>query len=245
MPGLNRDSPMPLWAQLEAQLRARIAAGEFRTHFPTDAELVKAYGVSRHTVRAAVARLQAERLVERERGRGSTLQMGAVLEQSISPFYSLAASISRRGLAEHSRVMQQARVRDREAASRLGLDADAELVHIRRLRFAGGEPVALDDSWIPADVGAPLLRAQLGAGSLYELLERVAHVHVTGGTERIGAAAPDPEVRKQLALKRGEAVLLVERVAYAGERPVEYRRSRAHGGKFAFVARWDRHTPPL
>ncbi len=245
MSGLNRDSPMPLWAQLEAQLRARIAAGEFRTHFPTDAELVARYGVSRHTVRAAVARLQAERLVARERGRGSTLQVGAVLEQSISPFYSLAASISRRGLTEHSKVRRHAKARDPEAAARLGLDADAELVHVQRLRFAGGEPVALDDSWMPADAGAPLLRADLSRGSLYELLERVAHVHVTGGTERIGAAAPDPEVRKLLALKRGDAVLLVERVAFAGERPVEYRRSRVHGGKFAFVANWDRHAPPL
>jgi GntR family transcriptional regulator len=245
MPGLNRESPTPLWAQLEALLRARIAAGEFRAHFPTDAELVKAYGVSRHTVRAAVARLQAERLVARERGRGSTLQMGAVLEQSISPFYSLAASISRQGLAEHSQVRRRERARDREAAARLGLDPDVELVHVQRLRFAGGEPVVLDDSWIPADVGAPLLRANLESGSLYELLERGAHVHVTGGTERIGAAVADPEARRLLALKRGEVVLLLERVAFAGDRPVEYRRSRAHGGRFAFVANWTRHAPPL
>ncbi|MDE3215561.1 MAG: GntR family transcriptional regulator [Gemmatimonadota bacterium] len=245
MPGLNRDSPMPLWAQLEAMLRARIAAGEFRRHFPTDAELVEQYDVSRHTVRAAVARLQADRLVARERGRGSTLQMGAVLEQSISPFYSLAAEISRRGLTEHSKVRRHAKTRDARAAARLGLDPDAELVHVQRLRLAGGEPVALDDSWIPADVGAPLLRAHLESGSLYELLEAVAHVYVTGGTERIGAAAPDPEARKLLALARGDAMLLVERVAYAGERPVEYRRSRVHGGKFAFLAKWDRHQAPL
>lgn len=245
MPGLNRDSPMPLWAQLEALLRSRIAGGEFRRHFPTDAELVEQYGVSRHTARAAVARLQAERLVARERGRGSTLQMGAVLEQSISPFYSLAAEISRRGLTERSQVRHRARARDAEAAARLGLDPDADLVHVQRLRIAGREPVALDDSWIPADVGAPLLKADLARGSLYEILERAARVYVTGGTERIGAAAPDPEARKLLALKRGEAVLVVERVAYAGERPVEYRRSRVHGGKFAFVAKWDRRAPPL
>jgi GntR family transcriptional regulator len=243
MPGLNRDSPMPLWAQLEAQLRARIEAGEFRTRFPTDVELVRAYGVSRHTVRAAVGRLQAERLVARERGRGSTLQMGAVLEQSISPFYSLAASINRQGLAEHSRVKRHAMDRDAEAAARLGLVADAELVHIQRLRLAGGEPVALDDSWIVPDLGAPLLHADLAHGSLYELLERVVHVHVTGGTERIRAATPAPAIRKLLALGRGDAVLLVERVAFVGERPVEYRRSQVHGSRFAFVANWSRHAP--
>ena len=39
----------------------------------------------------------------------------------------------------------------------LGLDADIELVHISRLRRAGGEPLAVDRAWLPHAVAAPLL----------------------------------------------------------------------------------------
>ena len=47
---LDRADPMPLWAQLEAELRRRIDAGEFSDgRFPTDLELTEGYEVSRHT----------------------------------------------------------------------------------------------------------------------------------------------------------------------------------------------------
>lgn len=245
MEALNRESPMPLWAQMEILLRARIASGEFEGRFPTDAELVRSYGVSRHTARAAIGRLQAGGLVERERGRGSRLPRAAQLEQSIAPFYSLAASISQQGMAEHSVVKRRAVGRNREAASRLGLGLETELVHIKRLRFAGDEPLALDDSWVVADAGHALLRADLRRGSLYELLASAANVRITGGTERIRAALPPAAVRKLLALPRGEATLLVERVAFSGERPVEYRHSVVRGDRFAFVANWSRQPPAL
>ena len=245
MEALNRESPMPLWAQMEALLRSRIASGEFKDRFPTDAELVRDYGVSRHTARVAIGRLQAAGLVERERGRGSRLPLAAELEQSISPFYSLAASISQQGLAEHSLVRRQELQHNGDAASRLGLPPATELVHIQRLRFAGGEPLALDDSWVVADGGTPLLDADLGRGSLYEMLANLCNVRITGGTERIRATLPGAPVRTLLALPRGEAVLLVERVAFSDERAIEYRHSLVRGDRFAFVASWSRPPPPV
>ena len=72
MATLDRNSPMPLWAQLEAELRRRVEAGEFdEGFFPTDLELTEAYDVSRHTVREAVRHLNKTGLLKRERGRGT------------------------------------------------------------------------------------------------------------------------------------------------------------------------------
>ena len=39
--GLDRSSPMPLWAQLEHELKVRLDAGEFGERFPTDGELLR------------------------------------------------------------------------------------------------------------------------------------------------------------------------------------------------------------
>ncbi|MCO4836402.1 MAG: GntR family transcriptional regulator, partial [Acidimicrobiaceae bacterium] len=54
---LDRSSPLPLWAQLETDLRRRLEDGEFDDAFPTDLMLTEAYEVSRHTVREAVRQL--------------------------------------------------------------------------------------------------------------------------------------------------------------------------------------------
>lgn len=43
---LDRSSPLPLWAQLEAELRRRLEAGDFDDGFPTDAQLVSRYDVT-------------------------------------------------------------------------------------------------------------------------------------------------------------------------------------------------------
>src|SRR5215813_1406000 len=57
---LDRRSPLPLWAQLRADLRRRLDAGAFDEEFPGELALVADYGVSRHTVRSAPTRLPAE-----------------------------------------------------------------------------------------------------------------------------------------------------------------------------------------
>lgn len=239
MSALSRSNPLPLWAQLERQLHARILANEFDQHFPTDEQLVREYEVSRHTVREAVRHLQAAGLVQRERGRGSSVTANQPFEQSISRFYSLAASIEAQGLEEHSTVLTQALQANSEAASRLELPADTDLVHIERLRFAGDQPLSIDDSWLAPEFAAFLVDVDLQQGSLYELLARQSGIVVSGGSERIAAAAPDAATRKLLALPRGEAVLCIERLVLSDGRPIEWRHSMVRGDRFAFVADWN------
>ena len=56
---VDRNSPLPLWAQVLGDLRRGWPEGSSRLRFPGDEELRETYGVSRHTVREAVRRLQA------------------------------------------------------------------------------------------------------------------------------------------------------------------------------------------
>ncbi len=243
MTPLDRASPLPLWAQLQGQLRERIQSGEFDRHFPTDEQLVHEYGVSRQTIREAIRRLQLAGLVRRERGRGSHVSRRTELEQPLSQFYSLAASIHEQGLEERSTVLAQQVARNAAAAARLGLAEDADLVHVRRLRFAGDEPLAIDDSWLPLAIGAVLLHEDLTQGSLYEQLALQAATSATRGTERIRAASADAATRKTLALPRGEAVLVLDRLVFTDKEAVEWRQSLIRGDRFTFVAEWNAGTP--
>lgn len=239
---LDRRSPMPLWAQLLDDLRRRLAAGEFDERFPTDRELIEQYAASRHTVRHAVGRLCDEGLIERERGRGSFLTHRAI-EQPLGMLYSLFRSLEDRGIEQRSIVLALEERRDAEAAGMLGLDPDTPLVHLHRIRLADGEPLAVDRSWLPADVARPVLAADFERTALYAELAARCGVAPTRGWERIVPVLPDATLRGQLAVDDHQAVFEIERLACHGETPLEWRRSVIRGDRYAFVSRWDEHGP--
>ena len=104
---LDRTSPVPLWAQLEAELRRRLVAGEFTQRFPTDRELVDTYKVSRHTARDAVDRLCTDGLLERRRGRGTFIR--PEFERPAGAIYSLFRAVEALGAANVVGVVSPAR----------------------------------------------------------------------------------------------------------------------------------------
>jgi GntR family transcriptional regulator len=237
---LDRTSPMPLWAQMEQDLRRRISAGDFRERFLTDRELVQAYGVSRHTAREAVDRLIADGLVERRRGQGSYV-LDEAIEQRLGSLYSLFASVEAEGLAQRSTVLQLGVAKDPAAAAHLGLTAGASLVNLVRVRWAGEEPLAIDRTWLPADVALPLLTADFSRTGLYAELEARCGVRMTAGWERIQPVIPDPSEQDLLRTGPSDPAFLIERLGRdAGGATVEWRVSLVRGDRFRFVADWSR-----
>lgn len=234
---LDRQSPLPLWAQLLSDLRRRVAAGEFAEGFPTDEELRQEYRVSRQTVREAARRLQAEGVIVRQRGRGSSL-VGSVLEQPLQALYSLARTAGELGLPERSEVRALRRDRAGVAGEPLGLGPGADVVYVERLRFIGDEPMSLHRSWLPAPLASGLLRLDLSSGSLYDALAERCGVRVTRGWERIRPGIPSAELRGALGMRRGGAVFEIDRLATAGSEPVEWRESVIRGDRYTFRADW-------
>lgn len=238
MAAVDRSSALPLWAQILEDLRRRTAANEFAARFPTDAELAATYSVSRQTVREAVRRLQSDGLVVRRRGQGTRLA-APVLEQPLHSIYSLAGSLRAQGLDERSTVL----VRDRrrppdEVARQLRLEAGADAVYLERLRYADGEPIAWDRSWLPRPWADVLLEVDLSAGGLYDAIALHCGLRATGGWERIRPIVPSPRERSRLAVPAGVAAFAAERLALADALPIEWRESLVRGDRCAIVARW-------
>ena len=226
-----------MWAQVLDDLRHRLADGDFADRFPTDQELVASYGVSRHTAREAVRRLQGEGILQRERGRGSFLRAG-VVEQPLGSIYSLYRSMEEHGLAARSVVRELATVVDPTAAHMLDEQADAPLVYLSRLRLADDEPMALDESWLPASIAAPLLAVDFRHTALYVELAQRCGIRASSGWERIVPALPTPAQAALLAVSGDQPLFAIERLATANGRAVEWRRSVVRGDRYAFVAKW-------
>ena len=68
---IRHDSPRLLTDQVADDLRAEIMAGKITARLPTEVELSTQYGVSRVTIRRAVAILADEGLIQVIHGRGT------------------------------------------------------------------------------------------------------------------------------------------------------------------------------
>ncbi len=227
----------PLWQQVRDDLERRIATGDFADRFPTDRELVEHYHVSRHTAREAVRRMRSRGAVERHRGRGSFVN-SARLTQPLGGLYSLFRSVEDQGLEQRSEVRALECVRDVLAASQLGLAPDAELVHLARTRFAADEPLAVDDVWMPYEVGAPLLGVDFTRTALYEELLRRTGRRLTAVEEELEPRIADDATTRELRLAEGEALLAVRRRGFSGSETIEYRTMLIRGQRLTYTYRW-------
>jgi GntR family transcriptional regulator len=234
---LDRTSPLPLWAQLEADLQARLKAGEFDEAFPSDLELTEAYDVSRHTVREAVRQLNKTGLLKRERGRGTVVNRSE-FEQSLGTLYSLFQSVESTGIEQTSQVLRCEVVTDPTAASNLGLDDDVELVLLERLRLAGGSPLAVDRAWLPKSIAAPLLAVDWTHTALYDELARVDAPVPNQGWERLTPVVPTPADRERLDLGENDAAFFLERLGSRDGTAVEWRTTLIRGDRYRFVTDW-------
>lgn len=86
---INRDSPVPVYYQIAAALRQRIADGEWRkgNQLPPEPELAKAFGVSRMTIRQALVELEADDVIVRRRGAGTFVNQSFLdITEPAAPF---------------------------------------------------------------------------------------------------------------------------------------------------------------
>jgi GntR family transcriptional regulator len=230
---LDRASPLPLWAQLLRDLRARLAAGEFTGRFPTDGELVTAYRVSRQTARDAVRRLTDEGLLERERGRGTRVRPSAFEQRTGGTLEGLFDHVAARGLLQTSITRAQDERTDPVAAGALELALDTRLVYIERLRLVDSEPLALDRAWLPAAIARPLLDVDLAHTDLYAELAARCDVVLQSASERVRPVAPGPADRRLLKLPAGAAAFSIERLTRDRHGPVEWRHSLVRGDRWS------------
>ena len=149
---LDRGGGQPLWKQLQRDLVRRLRSGEFDDAFPGELALVDEYEVSRHTVRQALGQLRSDGLIVAERGRQPRVATAPEIRQPMGALYSLFSSVEASGLPQHSVVRALDIRADGVIAARLDLEGSSPLLYLERIRYAGDEPLALDDR--PRETGA-------------------------------------------------------------------------------------------
>ena len=226
--GLDRALPVPLYFQLKSLLLRQIETGELRPNdrLETEDHLARRHGVSRATVRQALAEMAQTGYLRREQGRGTFVAEPRV-QQGPRELTSFTEDMRGRGVRARSRVLSQGVVAaDQAVAERLGLATGARVFRLERLRLADDEPLAIQIAFIPLEMAPGLTEERFEDASLYEVLERKHGLVVASAHETHFAALLKRTEVRQLQARPGSPGLCAERVAYRpGGRPLEYTRS--------------------
>jgi GntR family transcriptional regulator len=187
-------------------------------------EIAERLGVSRSTIRAALADLERSGVIRRTRGRGGGIFVAErKVERDLTSLAGLPAYLRRQGFESDARVLSTATIEaDAETAAALGLPEGELVLEVVRVRLADREPISLERALFPAERFPGLLDRSLG-GSLYELLETHYALAPGEAEERIEVVAAGTAEAKLLGIRRGAPLLAVARTAWdTGGRAFEH-----------------------
>lgn len=208
-------SGAPKHSKVATNLLNQIRKGRYKPGdlLPSEPELCRHFGVSRHTVRVALRSLYEKGLILSQQGRGSVVQATPP-----TPRYTFACSsiadLLQYAAATSRRVLDVTRMQvDAPLAQWLGCDVGVRwwTVHTSRLQEEGGGALASSRIYVPdryADAVRELKSSNL---PLFALME-ARYGHLIGQiAQRFSVAEANAEEAADLALAVGAPVMCVER----------------------------------
>jgi len=244
--GLNEESHAPLYQQLHRALREAISDNRLPAEeaLPPERDLADEFGVSRITVRKALDALVGEGMLIRRQGAGTFVASRHPemrVEKSFSKLSSFSEDMTSRGRRPESVWLSRSSgsVTPEESLT-LGLSPGSQIYRFSRIRYADGEPMAVEYSTVP---GFCLPNESAVGESLYEALERHSS-RPARALQRLRAILFVGEKAKLLGVAEGSPGLLIERRGYLKDgRPVEFTQSYYRGDAYDFVAELSTSAP--
>ena len=231
---LDRSSPVPLYFQVAQQIEHAINEGDLAPGDRLDNEisLAEQFGLSRPTMRRAIQELVDKGLLVRKRGVGTQVVHGQVTRPV--ELTSLFDDLANHHQTPTTVVLANEVVTATdEVAVMLASRAGQRVLHLRRLRYAHGEPLAIMENFLPGGSDQP---GPDGPGR-----PRDVPADAAKGREHSGRQAADrcqdrhSRGMRLLGEKRGSPVLTMERAAHDDSgRPVEWGRHCYRASQYSF-----------
>lgn len=143
---------MSMWRTIAHDLEGRIKTGVLSPgdKLPTEHDLSLQYTVNRHTVRRALAHLQARGLVESTQGRGSFVRR-PTLEYRIQKRTRYSDNVRAHGNHRHETLAIDVRPADARVAEALGLRFGQPTIFLERLSLLNEQPTNIGRHWFSRD----------------------------------------------------------------------------------------------
>ncbi len=235
---VDKNTPVPLYFQLKEILLEQLDGLEVGSPFPTELELCALFDISRPTVRQAINELVSEGYLTRFKGRGTFVASPKIKQDFLLVLESYNDEMRRKGMVPATKVLDCEVVPETELVRKtLGLDAGEQVVRLRRLRYADGEPIVIVVTHLPYRLVEDLPSKDLERESLYEVLARDYGIAVERAMRTLEATLAGEYEAGLLNVKVGAPIQFIQTVGYLADRtPIEFSLASYRGdrNKFSF-----------
>lgn len=229
---------------LEGYLREhRLAPGD---RLPSERDLCQTWGLSRATLRSAVARLEKEGTLCSRPGSGTYLAP-AKFTRNLQDLRSLSQSAADQGRTLTTRLLDLKRTEcDKTLAKRFNQVLGYPLYKVVRLRLVDGEPLMLETAFLPASRTEGLEEQELEHGSLFAVLEKRYGLIPEQGDEKIGITYATADEAELMGLEEEAPLfwLVTQTYDQSGEL-MEYCRTVARPDRLRFTSVLERRDAGL
>lgn len=197
----------------------------------SEAEICAAFGVSRISAKHALDDLVKEGYISRIQGKGSFVTYTPI-EHMVMGLYNFNDEMRKHDLAPSTKVLEfrEIRIGDLsnedikfELKNHMYLEDHDTVYYIRRLRYANGNLIFLDNSYLSTRFCPSIQPEDLtNYEDLDALMQNKFRLNVTRGQEFLFAGAVNAEEADLLGVNIGSPALKVMRINYAMGNPVEF-----------------------
>lgn len=209
------ESPVPLYLQIHATLKARIVSGQYdvASVLPTETELCAEFKASRYTVREALRLLTENGFVSR-RPRIGTVVLSRHPQVSYGlSFLSIEDLFQVANETHYVLLATETVTVDEAIAPRIGGYVGEEWLRVTGVRWdkPGGTPISYIQSYLPRHFAAVVQGFATVRGPFYAVLEKESGEAIEEVTQEISAVPMPDAVIKALGLRPGSLSLLLLR----------------------------------
>jgi GntR family transcriptional regulator len=201
---------------------------------PSESVLCAHYGVSRGTLRRAIADLVADGHLERYRGRG-TFVCRSKLESGVVGAYNRFHLVGP-PLDAACRILLLQRIRaSSDVGAMLHVQTGTSLWMLERVRFTEGTPVGLQTSFLPYQLCQGLAQQNLSQLHLIDVLRDAYGVHLGSAIEYVEPTVADGYAARHLGVRLRTPLFQIERTTCTvGGVVAEYRRGVLRGDIYRY-----------
>ena len=193
------------YQEIAEELRNRFADAPVGSVLPSESEMSAEFGASRVTIRRALELIRDDGLIAARQGFGWYIA-GEPVRQSLGSLGTIESQVEGVGKLSERKIEEFAFEDAPERVRKiLGVD---QVLRVKRVNLADGEPFAVVTVWCPADLGAALSRRDVERRPFYELLD----VELRGATQTIGADLASAADALLLGVPVGAPLLRCQRV---------------------------------
>lgn len=236
------ESPLPLYVRIRDNLRRQILEGHYQVHerLPSENTMMKTLGVSRITIRQALRDLHNEGLVFSAQGKGTFVSKPKAV-QHVQRLEGFGEAMAAQGYEATARVLSIQQLKGpKQVVAALDLSPGDDVVEVKRVRYLNREPVCVENSYFPLDIGRQMFSLDL-SGDIFPMLENLFGIPLGGADISLDAILADNEAQRYLNLKSGDAILRVERLTHNRDgRPIDFEYLCYRGDAFKYQFRIDR-----